>query len=56
MTESSVRPTLVEMVLNCLTGTALYMNWDYGSKESVKGLGKFGGCLSNEGMMEGSKR
>lgn len=55
VTESRARPTLVEMVLNCLTGTALYVNWDYRSKQSVKGLGKFEGCLSNEGMMEGSK-
>lgn len=50
-----VRPNLVEMVLNCLTGTTPYMYWDYGSVQSAQGLGKLGGCLSNEGMMEESK-
>lgn len=55
VTESRVKPNFVETVLNCLTGTTLYLYWDYRSKQSTQGLGKSGGCLSNEGMMEGSK-
>lgn len=53
MAESRVRPSLVEMVLNCLT--TLYVYWEDRLKQRTQCLWELWGCLSNYGELEDPK-